>query len=71
MPALGWCGSITSPTFACMARHYAALGKLPAAFSVCALNTSQLMAELGELAVGMGMCQVVPSLPRLTGWKVS
>jgi len=53
--------SVAAPTFARMARHYGSLGKLPAAFSVSAINTTQLIAELGELAVGMGVCQVVPS----------
>jgi branched-chain amino acid transport system substrate-binding protein len=53
--------SATAPAFARMARHYTAISKLPACFSVSAINTSQLLAELGDQAVGVGVCQVVPS----------
>lgn len=52
--------SVGAATLAKMVRAHVPLGKLPAMFSVSAVNTSQLIAELGERAVGIGVSQVVP-----------
>ncbi|MES2937928.1 MAG: ABC transporter substrate-binding protein [Pseudomonadota bacterium] len=50
-----------APTLGAVVRAYAPLGKLPAAFSVSAVNANLVIAELGERAEGIGISQVVPS----------
>jgi len=59
-----------APFAAAVVREIHKIGRPPAMFSFAAINTSALMQELGELAEGFGITQVVPN-PTSTAQLVS